>query len=82
MIEARRRTNVILKALIRDSMVRALLVNPEHTFCVPEYAFEELEKHMGTMVEKSGLARAEIQADLSTLLTRILGVPAKEVAGD
>jgi len=73
-------TNVILKALIRDSTVRALLLNPERDLCVPEYTFEELEKHMNTIVEKSGLFREEIQKVLSTLLTKILVLPAKEIA--
>jgi predicted nucleic acid-binding protein len=73
-------TNIILKALIRDSPVRALLLNPEHSFCVPEHTFEELEKHMNTIVAKSGLSREEIQTVLSTLLTGIRVLPANGIA--
>ena len=39
-------TNVILKALIRDSAVRHIIVGPRHEFLIPEEAIEETRKHM------------------------------------
>lgn len=39
-------TNIILKALIKNSKVRVILLNPNHQFCAPEYAIEETETHL------------------------------------
>ena len=48
-------TNIILKALIKDSRVRAILLNPNHQFYLPEYAIEEIEEHMPLLIEKTDL---------------------------
>jgi len=37
-------TNIILKALINGSNVRVALLNPNHSFYTPDYAFEEIER--------------------------------------
>jgi predicted nucleic acid-binding protein len=73
-------TNIILKALIRDSKVRAVLLNPEHHFYVPEFAFEEIERHMDMIVDKSGLSEEEVKIVLTTLSTNMRVQPAKETA--
>ena len=73
-------TNIILKALIRDSKVRAVLLNPEHHFYVPEFAFEETERHMDMIVDKSGLSVEEVKIVLTTLSANLRVLPAKETA--
>ncbi len=72
-------TNVLLKALIKDSKVRAILLSPSHQFAVPEYAIEEVEGHLSLIVEKSGLSEGEIKLMLSVLLTNIQVIPKEDV---
>ncbi len=72
-------TNIILKALIKNSKVRAILLNPNHQFCVPEYAIEETERHLPSIVEKTGLPAGEVKLVLSILLTNMQVIPLQEV---
>jgi predicted nucleic acid-binding protein len=48
-------TNVILKALIKDSRVRAILIGSGHEFLMPEEAIEGIRRHSSLVEEKSGL---------------------------
>jgi len=72
-------TNVILKALIRKSVVRGILLGSSHEFLIPEYAIDETRKHLDLVVRKSGLSKGEIDSVLDTLLTKIKVIPAEEV---
>jgi predicted nucleic acid-binding protein len=68
-------TNVVLKALIRASKVRGILLSPNHQFYVPEYAIEEIERHLPLVMKKSGLHESEVKLVLSVLLTNLQVVP-------
>ncbi len=72
-------TNIILKALIKDSKTRAILLNPNHKFYLPEYAIEEVEEHLPLLVGKTGLPQEEIKLALSILLTNIEVLPSEEI---
>lgn len=72
-------TNVILKALIRDSVVRGILLGSSHEFFIPEYAIEETRKHLDVVAKKSGLSESEIDSVIDTLLTNIKVIPADQV---
>ncbi len=72
-------TNIILKALIKNSKVRTTLLNPNHQFCVPEHAIEETERHLPLIVEKTGLPAGEVKLVLSILLTNMQVIPLQEV---
>lgn len=73
-------TNIILKALIKRSKVSAILLSPNHQFYVPEYAMEEVEKHVPLLMEKTGLLEEEIKLALSILLTNIQVVPSESIS--
>lgn len=73
-------TNILFKALIKNSKVRALLLNPNHQFYVPEYALEEVQKHLPLLKEKTKLSEAEIKLALSILLTNIRIIPSEDVS--
>jgi len=68
-------TNVLPKALIRSSKVRAILLSPDHQFYLPDYAVEEVERHLPVLMEKTGLSGEEIRLVLSVLLTNIQVIP-------
>jgi len=72
-------TNILLKALIKDSRVRAILLSPVDQFLVPEFAIEEVEAHMGLVTGRSGLSEGEVRLVLSVLLTNIEVVPKEDV---
>ncbi len=72
-------TNIILKALIRDSVVRGILVGPKHEFLIPELATEEIRKHSRLIEEKSGLTKAEVDEVLQVVLSNVRVVPASDV---
>jgi predicted nucleic acid-binding protein len=72
-------TNIILKAPIKDSAVRGIIVGPKHEFLIPEYAIEETRKHMSLIEEKSGLSASQIDSVLETLLTNVRMVSARDI---
>jgi len=72
-------TNVLLKALIKDSVVRGIVVGPKHEFLIPEYAIEETRKHVRLIEKKSGLSALQIDSVLETLLTNVRTVPARDI---
>lgn len=72
-------TNIILKALIRNSKARAILLNPAHQFYLPEYAIEEFEKHLSLILQKTGLSEEEVKLALSVLLTNIQVVSSETI---
>ena len=37
-------TNILLKALMKDSNIRLVLLKPPFQFMIPEYALEEIER--------------------------------------
>jgi predicted nucleic acid-binding protein len=72
-------TNVFLKALIKKSVVRGIIVGSAHEFLIPAYLMEETREHFDEVEEKSGLSRTEIESVIDALLARIRVVPADEV---
>lgn len=72
-------TNIILKALIKNSKVRAILLSPNHQFYIPEYAVEEVEKHLPLLIEKTGLSEEDIKLALSIILTNIQVIPSENI---
>ncbi|MCJ7608669.1 PIN domain-containing protein [Candidatus Bathyarchaeota archaeon] len=72
-------TNILLKALIKDSKVRAVLLSPNHQLYIPEYALEEVERHMPTLVEKTGLTEEEIKLAISIIQTNMQVIPSESI---
>ena len=72
-------TNIILKALIRNSKVRAALLSPNHQLFVPEYAVEETKRHFGLIMKKTGLSEDEVKLVLDVLLTKLRLIPSKDI---
>ena len=72
-------TNIILKALIKDSAVRGIIVGRKHQFFIPQYAMEETRRHVQLIEEKSGLSEGEINSVLELLLANIRVIPASQI---
>lgn len=73
-------TNIILKALIKNSKVRAILLSPNYQLYVPAYAVEEVKKHVPLLIEKTGLSEEKIKLALGILLTNIQVVPPENIS--
>lgn len=72
-------TNILISALIKDSITRELLLFPSMEFLLPEYALQEIEAHKSHISKQSNLSKDEIDIVLSVLLENICIVPASEI---
>lgn len=68
-------TNVLLSALIKKSTSRYILLNPNHTFYIPESAIEEVQKYFNTIHLKSGLSTNEIKFLFDLLTSNFQIIP-------
>lgn len=73
-------TNVLISALLKNSVTREILLFPSLEFFLPEYALEEVEAHKGSISKRSGLSEEEIDVILSVLLENITIIPATEIS--
>ena len=72
-------TNILIAALIKDSLTRQIIFLPDFEFLLPEYALEELARHRGKIARHSHLSFSEIDLLLSLLLESVTVVPAKTI---
>lgn len=63
--------NIIISALIKDSITRKILVESTHAFFIPEIAFEKVDKYMWLIVNKSKLSPSQITLILNVLKSNI-----------
>ena len=67
--------NVILSAILKDSITRRIIFKSKHHFYFPEYAFEKIEKHQDYIIEKSRLEKEEFSTLLKRLFKHIEIIP-------
>ena len=72
-------TNILVAALIRNSITRKILLHPELEFLVSEFIFEEVEKHHEEICHKSGLDANSFMLLLDLLKERFVFVPDEEI---
>ena len=51
--------NILISALIKDSITRRIIIDSFFDFFTPEYTFEEIEKHLGYISRKNSLTIKE-----------------------
>jgi predicted nucleic acid-binding protein len=73
-------TNILIAALIKDSITRRILLLPDLEFLLPAFALDELEKHRGKIVRAARLKRDELDLLLTLLLTSVTVVPFERIA--
>jgi len=71
-------TNILISALIKDSLTRSILVSPYFEFYMPEHGITELEKYKDLLKKKSGLNTKKLDRVLEHLIENIRVVPAEE----
>jgi predicted nucleic acid-binding protein len=72
-------SSVLIAALMRDSTVRELLLNPFFEFYVPEHYFEEIERHVDEISKRSVLSVQNVYLLLGILLASVQVVPAESI---
>ena len=68
-------SNILISALIKDSVTRRIIVKSECKFYYPEIAFHEVRKYQNLVLEKSGMSEEEYAEILNLLLNHITLVP-------
>jgi predicted nucleic acid-binding protein len=72
-------TNILIAALIRNSLTREILFLPGFEFLLPEYALEEVERHRAKIARYSRLKQGEIDLLLSLLMESVTVAPQERI---
>ncbi len=68
-------TNIIISALVKDGLARAIMNNNLIEFHAPDYAINEVNKHMDEIIKKSKLDKSKIDLLFSLLMQNVDIVP-------
>jgi len=73
-------TNILIAALIKDSITRRILLLPGLEFLLPVFALDELATHRSKIVRATRLKGDELDLLLTLLLTSVTIVPFERIA--
>lgn len=73
-------SNVVFSAMVKDSLTRSLLCNPNLLLYAPEALISEMHEHSEEIKEKSGLSENRWKEVTGILLSKIRLVPKEEIA--
>ena|SRR3989344_4629570 len=68
-------TNILMSALIKDSITRKIIMDSGYDFYYPEISLNELKKHENLIFDKSGLKKSEYDNLLRNLLDNVAIIP-------
>ncbi len=68
-------SNIIISALIRDSLTRKIILDSNHRFYAPEFLRTEIEKYEDLIKEKFNLKESEVETLLNIVLVEIEILP-------
>jgi len=74
-------TNIVVSAVLRASLTRALLLRPDLNLLSPEMLKEEFEKHRNELIEKSGLSKEQFDKATELVFMNIRILPRQVYAG-
>ena len=63
--------NILFAALIKESTTRKIFFHPMFEFFAPDFIFDEINKNLKTVMEKTGMSEREIQTMLDLLKDNI-----------
>ena len=72
-------TNILIAALIKNSLTRKIFFSSDIEFLLPEYPLEEVTRHRAKIARHSHLSYREIDLLLSLLLESVTVVPAQRI---
>ncbi len=68
-------TNVLISALIKDSVTRRIIVQSDLTLMYPEHLLKEVGKYEDYILKKTRYTRKEYETMLNTLLDHLTLIP-------
>lgn len=68
-------TNIIISALIKDSITRKIIIESGLSFAYPEISIMEIRKYEEIILKKSGYSKEEFELILNKLLEYINLIP-------
>jgi len=68
-------SNVLVSAIIRDSVTRRIIIASDHTFILPEATLQDIRGHRAEILAKSGLDEAAYERVIHLLLKYVTIVP-------
>jgi len=72
-------TNVLMAGLLKDSIVREILLSRYVEFFLPDFSIEEVEKHKKDLMDKGDYTEEEFDKLFSFLLENMKVVSKKEI---
>ena len=72
-------TNILIAALIKESITREILVHPTMEYLVSEFIFHEVQKHKEEILQKSGLPSGEFETLFEELKDKLILIPDEEI---
>jgi len=72
-------TNILIAALIKNSLTRKIFFSSDIEFLLPEYALEEVTRHRAKIARHSHLTYSEIDLLLTLLLESVTVIPAQKI---
>lgn len=72
-------TNIIISALIKDSVTRRILADQKFQFVIPEFALSEIDKYKEEIISKSGLNKTNYNLLLTEIMENVDVIPAVEI---
>lgn len=73
-------TNILIAALIKNSITRRILLLPDLAFLLPAFALDELARHRAKIARAARLKADELDLLLTLLLTSVTVVPFERIA--
>lgn len=64
-------TNIIISALLKDSMTRKIILSQKFTFLTPDYTLEEIQKYEEYILEKAGISDQDFEIILSMMFEKV-----------
>ncbi len=71
-------SNILISALIKDSLTRKIIIESDWRFYYPEMSFHEVRKYKTLVLEKSGIDEEEYGQILQLLLEHISLIPQEQ----
>ncbi len=68
-------TNILISAIIKNSVTRKILLSPYFEFCVPEFTFIELDRHFELLKNKTGLSETNLKSVIKIITENIDVIP-------
>lgn len=72
-------SNILIAALVKDSLTREIILMPGFEFLLPEFAFEEIARHRTRIARLARLTPEDVDLLLSLLMESVTVIPMNRI---